>query len=131
LATFIAATLGGVPFRPALALADAGLGVLWFTAGDGLLTRRVRAIGRAAFTNYLGSSLVMTALFDGWGLGLFGRLDRAALIAIVLLAWACMLAWSAPWLACFRYGPLEWLWRSLARGKMMPIRINAIETFSQ
>jgi uncharacterized protein len=35
--------------------------------------------------------------------------------------WALILLWSKPWLARFRYGPFEWLWRSLARGKLQPI----------
>jgi uncharacterized protein len=92
------------------------------------LRRRIEAAGRAAFTNYLGTSLLMTALFDGWGLGLFGRIERIGLYPIVFAAWALMLAWSAPWLARYRFGPLEWLWRSLARGAAQPMRRTDIAT---
>ena len=83
---------------------------------SGMLGDRVAAAGRAAFTNYLGSSIVMTALFYGFGLGLFGRFGRAELWLFVLAGWALMLAWSKPWLDRHRHGPLEWLWRRLARG---------------
>jgi uncharacterized protein len=122
LVTFAASTLGGVLLRPLLALAGASLAILWLGGGDGPLRRRVVAAGRMALSNYLGTSLVMTALFYGWGLGLFGRVERVWLYAIVLAAWALMLGWSTPWLARFRYGPLEWAWRSLARGKFQPMR---------
>ncbi|MEW4468073.1 DUF418 domain-containing protein [Parasphingorhabdus sp. JC815] len=81
------------------------------------LIQRVAAAGRAAFSNYLGSSIIMTFLFYGWGLGLFGTIGRIWMIILVLITWAIMLLWSKPWLIRFRYGPLEWLWRSLARGE--------------
>ena len=79
---------------------------------------RIEAAGQAAFTNYLGTSIVMTSLFYGYGLGLYGHMSRFELWPFVLGAWGVMLLWSKPWLARFRYGPLEWLWRSLARGKL-------------
>jgi uncharacterized protein len=59
----------------------------------------------------------MTFLFYGWGLGWFGTMSRAELWLVVLPMWALMLLWSKPWLDHFRYGPFEWLWRSLARGR--------------
>jgi uncharacterized protein len=40
---------------------------------------------------------------------------------LVPIVWAIMLAWSKPWLQRFNYGPLEWAWRSLARGKLQPM----------
>ena len=67
-----------------------------------------------ALSNYIVTSLVMTALFHGWGLGLAGRLPEAALAPVVIAAWAAMVGWSAPWLARFGQGPLERLWRRLA-----------------
>jgi uncharacterized protein len=83
---------------------------------------RVAAAGRAAFSNYLGTSIIMTTIFYGYGFGLFGHVGRAGLWLFVLGAWALMLLWSKPWLMQFHYGPLEWLWRSLARGKMQAMR---------
>lgn len=83
---------------------------------------RVVATGQAAFTNYLGTSIIMTTIFYGYGLGLYGYVGRAQLWFFVLGAWLLMLLWSKPWLQYFRYGPLEWLWRSLARMKVQPLR---------
>ena len=83
---------------------------------------RIAATGRAAFSNYLGTSIVMTTIFYGYGFGLFGHVGRAGLWVFVLGAWAVMLLWSKPWLMKFHYGPLEWLWRSLARGQLQKMR---------
>ena len=83
---------------------------------------RVAATGRAAFSNYLGTSIVMTTIFYGYGFGLFGHVGRTGLWVFVLGAWAVMLLWSKPWLMKFYFGPLEWLWRSLARGKVQIMR---------
>ena len=83
---------------------------------------RVAATGRAAFSNYLGTSIVMTTIFYGYGIGLFGDVGRWTLYLICAGMWAVMLLWSRPWLDRYRYGPLEWLWRSLARGSLQPMR---------
>lgn len=92
---------------------------------ESAIIARVAATGRAAFTNYLGTSVVMTSLFYGYGLGLFGEVSRAACYLFVLGAWALMLLWSKPWLERYAYGPMEWLWRSLARWQLQPIRSHA------
>lgn len=89
---------------------------------EGWLARRLVAAGRTAFTNYVGTSLVMALIFQGWALGLFGRFHRLALVPFVLLGWVLMLAWSKPWLDRFRYGPLEWLWRCLTYWRLFPLR---------
>jgi uncharacterized protein len=90
-------------------------------AGSGLIAR-VAATGQAAFTNYLGTSIIMTTIFYGYGLGLFGYASRVELWLFVIGAWVIMLFWSKAWLQKYRYGPLEWLWRSLARMKLQPLR---------
>ena len=89
---------------------------------DGWLGERVVAAGRMAFSNYLGTSLLMTFLFHGWGLGLYARYGRAELLGFVVLGWIVMLAWSKPWLAHFRFGPLEWAWRCLTYRRIEPMR---------
>lgn len=86
------------------------------------LGQRLEAAGRMAFSNYIGTSLVMTALFHGWGLGWFGQFGAAERWPFVLLGWSLMLTWSPWWLIRFRQGPLEWLWRSLAEGRRLPLR---------
>ena len=114
---FTASTL----VRPIMIVATAAL-VILLTRKGGALVDRVAAAGRAAFTNYLGTSLVMTSLFYGYGVGLFGALSRAELWLVVLPAWALMLLWSKPWLGRYRYGPFEWLWRTLSRWEVQPMR---------
>ncbi len=83
--------------------------------------RRLSAAGRMAFSNYLGTTMVMTAIFDGWGLGLYDRIAPAEQPLFVLGGWALMLGWSTPWLARFHQGPLEWAWRSLTEWRVMPL----------
>jgi uncharacterized protein len=80
---------------------------------------RLIAAGRMAFSNYLGTSIVMTAIFYGWGLGLIGQYGDAWQWAFVLLGWALMLGWSKPVLGRYRRGPLEWVWRSLSEKRML------------
>jgi uncharacterized protein len=121
IAAFAAATLGGVPVRPLVAIGYAALLLPWL-AREGALLERVRAAGRMALSNYLATSLLLSWLFDGWGLGLFARASRIEAYAACLPVWIAMLAWSAPWLRRFRYGPAEWAWRSLAAGQMLPLR---------
>ena len=128
---FAAALPLGTLTRPLMLLGHAALALYWLTGTPCPLSGRVAAAGRAAFTNYLGSSLLMTGLFYGYGLGLYGRLDRFAQLGIVVAMWLLMLGWSKPWLDRFAYGPLEWLWRTLARGKKQPIRKRAIARHSQ
>lgn len=83
---------------------------------------RVAATGRAAFSNYLGTSIIMSTIFYGYGLGLFAHVPRAGLYLFVVGAWMVMLLWSKPWLDRFSYGPMEWLWRTLARARLQPMR---------
>ena len=110
-----------VPFRPLMIVAYAGL-IIVATRRGGWLVDRIASAGRAAFSNYLGTSLLMTFIFYGWGLGFFGQLSRAQLWLVVIGAGVLMLAWSKPWLDRFNYGPFEWLWRSLSRWKLQPMR---------
>jgi len=112
------------PLRPIMIVGWACLIVL-LARGGGWLARRFGAAGRMAFSNYLASSLICTTLFYGYGLGWYGSVDRAGLMIVVAGVWALMLLWSVPWLARFRYGPAEWLWRSLARGGAQPLRLAA------
>ncbi len=105
----------------AMALGYASLIMLAMRPG-GWLTNRIAAAGRAAFSNYLGASIVASLVFYGDGLGLFGRLSRFEAWLVAPLMWLLMLAWSKPWLDRFNFGPFEWLWRSMARGRFQPMR---------
>lgn len=87
------------------------------------LTIRLAAVGRMALSNYLMQSLICTTLFEGWGFGLYGRLDRFALLGVVASVWLVQLALSPIWLRHFRFGPMEWLWRSLTYWRIYPMRV--------
>jgi uncharacterized protein len=118
--TMIALETWSMPVHPLMALGYASLIILAIQRGA--LTQRFGAVGRAAFTNYLGTSLLASFVFGGWGLGLYGKLSRAEAWLLAPAFWVVMLLWSKPWLDRFRYGPFEWLWRSLARRKLQPMR---------
>lgn len=105
-----------------MVLGLAALLVAWAPSATGWLGDRIRAAGRAAFTNYLGTSVVMMFVFHGWALGLYGALNRPQLYLVMVLAWIVMLAWSKPWLERYRYGPLEWLWRCLTYRQVFALR---------
>lgn len=86
------------------------------------LMARLAACGRMALSNYLSASILANLVFTGMGLGLYGELSRPQVYGVVLIVWALQLAWSKPWLEHFRYGPFEWLWRSLARWQRQPMQ---------
>jgi len=109
------------PIRPLMIAGWACL-ILLLARSGGALTTRLAAAGRMAFTNYLATSLLCAAVFNGYGLGWFGYLSRWQLYLVVLAVWVLIMLWSKPWLDHFRYGPFEWLWRSLARGRLQPMR---------
>jgi uncharacterized protein len=75
-----------------------------------------------AFSNYLLHSVTASALFLGWGFGLAGRFDYAAQLLIVIAIWIVQLIVSPIWLRSFRFGPAEWLWRTLTYGRVQPMR---------
>ena len=84
---------------------------------------RLAAVGRMALTNYITQSVLCSLIFYGHGLGLFASVGSVAIVGIVVAIWALQLAWSPWWLARFRFGPLEWLWRTLSYGQRQPMRI--------
>lgn len=120
----LAAFMGLSPLpRLPVVLGLLALLALWAPiAASGWLGERVVAAGRMAFSNYLGTSIVMLLVFHGWAGGLYGQLGRPELYLVVAMTWALMLLWSKPWLERFRYGPLEWLWRCLTYGRLFPLK---------
>jgi len=81
----------------------------------------LQAVGRLAFSNYLFQTLICTFIFYGHGLGLFGKVQRITQLAIVLGIWTLQLIVSSLWLRYFRYGPVEWIWRSLTYWRFPPV----------
>jgi uncharacterized protein len=91
----------------------------WRPRGPG--TRAFAAVGRMAFTNYLLQTLVATTLFYGHGFGLFGSVSRAEALVFVAVVWVGQVILSVLWLRVFRFGPVEWLWRTLTYGEKQPL----------
>ena len=106
-----------------LALAYAAAVMLVVQAGAlAGLRRRLAAAGRMAFSNYLGQTVIGTLVFYGHGLGLFARTAAWQDALLVVAVW-CLQLWFSPWwLARFRFGPMEWLWRSLTYWRPQRLR---------
>ncbi len=95
------------------------------SGGLGVLRRALAAVGQMAFTNYLMQSILTAILFLGAGFGLAGELDYAEQLIVVGAIWALELVWSPLWLSRYRFGPFEWLWRSLTYWELQPMRREA------
>lgn len=118
--------IGRVPNHIATPLIASGyiaLIMLWskrpFLQG---LQKRLTAVGQTALTNYILQSILGTFIFYGFGLGFFGHLNRLGQMDVVLAIWIVQLLISPWWMARFRYGPLEWLWRTLTYLQWQPMR---------
>ena len=90
------------------------------------LTSRLAAVGRMALTNYVMHSVITAFVFTGIGFGLYGALQRHELYYVVGGIWLFQLMVSPIWMRHFRFGPLEWVWRSLTYQKKQPMRREAI-----
>ena len=84
------------------------------------------AAGRMALTNYLLQTLICTTIFYGYGLSLFGQVGAAAGVGLTIAIYALQISFSVWWLQRFRFGPMEWLWRSLTYGHVQPLRQHAV-----
>jgi uncharacterized protein len=108
-----------------LAMTTGHLGLLMLFCNSGLLgwlKRRLAAVGQMALTSYLSHSIICAFVFYGFGFGMFGQLARHELYYVVVAIWIFQLIVSPIWLARYRFGPLEWLWRSLTYGERQPMR---------
>jgi uncharacterized protein len=96
---------------------------MWFKKSKGeKLLLKFAPYGRMALTNYVLQSIIFTFVFFGWGLGLIGELRQVYTFLLALLFIALQMLVSKWWLQHFKYGPLEWLWRSLTFFKIFPFR---------
>jgi len=86
------------------------------------LKASLAAVGRMALTNYLAHSVICGLIFSGIGFGLVGELQRYQLYYVVAGIWLVQLIASPLWLRYYRFGPVEWLWRSLTYGVRQPMR---------
>ncbi len=93
----------------------------------GLFKRAFNAlakVGQMAFTNYIMQSILCGFIFYGFGLGLFGQLQRYELYFIMAGIWIIQIIFSNYWLKHHRYGPLEWLWRWLIYWGKVPVAVS-------
>lgn len=110
---------------PALGLAYiAALTLLLERSGWKKLFAPLGAVGRMALTNYLLQSVAFVLLFFGYGLGWFGQVGAFGGLMLCLPVFALQIVGSMWWLRRFRFGPTEWLWRSLTYGKLQPLKIE-------
>jgi len=86
------------------------------------VAKRIAAVGRMALSNYLGQSILGALIFSTIGLGLYGQFTGYYLYFFVAGIWAVQIAFSNWWLARYRFGPFEWVWRSLTYRKRQTLR---------
>ena len=88
----------------------------------------MRPVGQMAFTNYLMQSFLVGLFFYGIGFGMYGKLNRFEIYYVVAATWVLQIIWSHIWLRYFRFGPLEWCWRSLTYRKLQPFKKSSTAT---
>lgn len=121
-------------FRPSydvsrLSLAVGYIGVIMLVCKHALIPwfrSALAAVGQLALTNYLAQSIICNFIFMGFGLGLFGELQRYQAYLVVLAVWIFQIVFSLVWLRFFRFGPAEWLWRSLTYKQSQPLVVQQV-----
>lgn len=120
--SYLTYDLGRIP----MTLGHVGLiGLLYLSAQSAAMRtimRTLGAVGQMALTNYLSQSVICMFLFTGTGLALYGHLERYELYYVVVAIWVVQIIWSPLWLRRFRFGPAEWVWRSLTYWHRQPMR---------
>jgi len=135
-AGFASAWLGLVPEDPNGVYGIAGV-VLGFALAPALSAGYVGAIallshrrfmtyaepaGRMSLTGYLGESILLSAIFCGWGLGLFGVLSLTQSLLVALGVWIALEVFAKQWLRRYAYGPFEWVLRSWSNLEIATLR---------
>ena len=110
---------------PAMSLFYAST-ILLLTQGEAWRRRlaSLAAVGRMALSNYLLQSLICTTIFYGYGLALFGKVRPSLGLLLTTIICLIQIPLSVWWLRRFRFGPIEWLWRSLTYGQRQPMRVD-------
>ena len=118
--------VGGIAnYWGSLIVAFGHIGLVMLLVKTGALQRlmaRFAAVGRMALTNYLMHSVILTTVFYGYGFGLYGSIPRFWQMGFVVGVILLQLYFSSWWLGRYRFGPVEWLWRSLTYWKSQPMR---------
>jgi len=89
---------------------------------QGFFLNTLAAVGRTALSNYLFQSIVGTFIFYHFGLGLFGFSSPVINLLVVVTVFVIQMLLSSLWTDRFKFGPAEWLWRSMTYGKLQPMR---------
>lgn len=118
----VVTTVGIVPLSAAYVCL---LAQFWTQYGGAKLARIFAPVGRMALTNYVAQSVVSVMLFRSIGIGLGGKVGPTLYIPIGLAIYLLQLAFSRAWLRRFQFGPIEWLWRMLTYGTLVPLRKQA------
>ncbi len=106
-----------------VSLGYVGLVMLVCQSGVAKAVQRVlAAVGQTALSNYLFQTVICTTIFYGHGLGWFGSVERVGQLGIVFVVWTIQLVISPMWMRHFRFGPFEWLWRTLTYLRWQPMR---------
>jgi uncharacterized protein len=82
-------------------------------------------MGRMALTNYIMHTVILASIFHGYAGGYYGEIGRGPQLLIVAAILIMQLYLSTWWLGRYRFGPLEWVWRSLTYKSMQPMRITS------
>ena len=107
---------------PAMGLGYIALLSLWMNKRPASRVINLLAVvGRISLTNYVMQSVIGVTIFYGYGFQQWGRFGVAWSIPLILAIFALQILLSAAWLNYFRFGPLEWIWRCMAYGKVIPI----------
>lgn len=114
-------------------LGDTGMSLFYISSLMLIITNQkwkerlsfIAPAGRMPLTNYLVQTAVCLPLFYGYALGLFGKVSPLLGFVMVITIYALQLIFSRRWVQAFRFGPAEWMWRSLSYGKIQPIRVRA------
>ena len=112
-------------YWPSIAVGLGYVGLVMLACRSTALRRATRpfaAVGQTALSNYLLQTVICTTIFYGHGLGLYGSVDRVGQLGVVAGVWAVQLIASPLWLRRYRFGPAEWVWRSLTYGTRPPLR---------
>ncbi len=96
--------------------------LLVLSPGWGKRLQVLAPVGQMALTNYLTQSIICTLIFYSYGLGLFGKMGAAMGIGLTIIIYLLQIPFSHWWMKRFKYGPAEWLWRSLTYGNLQPMK---------
>ena len=107
------------------AIYAASLALLYQREGWARRLAPLVAVGRMTLTTYVTQSIVCTLLFYHYGLGWYGRASYRHMLALAVVLFGLQIWFCRWWLSRFRFGPVEWLWRSLSYGRRQPMKLTA------